>query len=66
MSMFTVVIEEVLAQSFEVEATSPEEALEIARARYHSGEYVLEPGEVQDVRLCAMDAGGQTGEWELL
>ena len=66
MTTFTVVIEEVLAQPFDLEASSPEEALEIACTRYRAGDYVLEPGETQDVRLCVLDERGLTDGWEQL
>lgn len=64
MSEYAVVIEETVLQTFIVEAYSPEEAAELARARYQSGAYVLEPGEVTDVRLCVEDDEGQLGAWE--
>ena len=64
MSSYAVVIEETLSQTFLVEAKSPEEAAELARARYRSGTYVLEPGEPTDVRLCVENEEGQLGAWE--
>ena len=40
---FLVNIEEVVCETFEIEAESHEEALEVAREKYDSGEIVLEP-----------------------
>lgn len=66
MSAYAVVIEETLSQTFLVEAKFPEKAAELARARYRSGTYVLEPGEATDVRLCVEDKKEQLGTWERL
>ncbi len=41
-----VTIEETVSETFEVEANSVEEALEIAKEKYYDGEFVLEPGNV--------------------
>lgn len=40
---FVVTIEEHISQDFDIEAKSLEEALEIARKKYHDGEIVVEP-----------------------
>jgi hypothetical protein len=43
---FTVTLQEVLVQDFYVEATTAEEAIEVAIKKYSEGDFVLEPGEV--------------------
>lgn len=58
---FLVNIEEVVTETFEIEANSVEEALEIAREKYDNGEMVLEPGELIETRASAYDE--ETGEW---
>ena len=52
---FLVNIEEVVCETFEIEAESLEEALEVAREKYDSGEFVLEPGELISTRASAYD-----------
>ena len=44
---FVVAIEETVVKEFEVYAKNEDEALEMAEKKYISGEFVLEPGEVQ-------------------
>lgn len=58
---FLVNIEEVVCETFEVDAESLEEALEIARDKYDNGEFVLEPGELISTSVSAYDE--ETGEW---
>ena len=58
---FLVNIEEVVCETFEIEAESLEEALEVAREKYDSGEIVLEPGELISTRASAYDE--EAGEW---
>lgn len=54
-------IQEVVSETFEIEADSMEEALEIAREKYDDGEIVLEPGELISTSASAYDE--ETGEW---
>lgn len=54
-------IEEVVGETFEIEAGSVEEALEIAREKYDNGEIVLEPGELISTSASAYDE--KIGEW---
>lgn len=58
---FLVNIEEVVSETFEVEANSIEEALEIAGEKYDNGEIVLEPGELVGKRIAVFDVA--TNEW---
>ncbi len=48
---YTVLIEEVVSQEFAVEASSPEEALRVAKDQYSKGEIVLEPGNLEQVSM---------------
>ena len=48
---YTVLIEEVVSQEFAVEASSPEEALRLAKDQYVKGKIVLEPGNLEDVSM---------------
>ena len=43
MKKFTIAIEETLADRFEVEAETEEEALEIAIQKYENAEFILQP-----------------------
>ena len=44
---FTITVEETLCQDFNIEATTAEEACEIARKMYREGKIEVENGEVQ-------------------
>ncbi len=59
---FTVVIEETVAQEFQVEASDAESAAESARELYCAGNLVLSPGELQSARLCVA-TDGELGIW---
>lgn len=48
---YTVLVEEVVSQEFAVEASSPEEALRLAKDQYSKGKIVLEPGNLEDVSM---------------
>ena len=48
---YTVLIEEVVSQEFAVEASSPEEALRLAKDQYSKGKIVLEPENLEDVSM---------------
>ena len=60
---FTVIIEETVAQEFQVEAPNAEAAAETARELYRTGELVLCPGELQSARICVASEG-ELGVWE--
>jgi len=60
-----VTIEETVSDTFEVEAETVEEALEIAKEKYHCGEFVLEPGTVTNRMIQAVAENSEdTTEWE--
>ena len=48
---YTVLIEEVVSQEFAMEASSPEEALRLAKDQYSKGETILEPGNLEQVSM---------------
>ena len=58
---FLVNIEEVVCETFEVDAESMEEAQRIVIRAYESGEIVLEPGELVEKRIAVFDEA--TNEW---
>ena len=43
---YTVTIEEIISEDFEVTADTEEEAAKIAEKKYRNGEFVLEPGKL--------------------
>ncbi len=63
---YRVIVEETVSAEVRVQARDARQALKLARDRYRAGQLVLEPGDLQDVRLCVLDADGQLGEWEPL
>ena len=58
---FLVNIEEVVCETFDVDAESMEEAQRIVISAYESGEIVLEPGELVEKRIAVFDEA--TNEW---
>jgi hypothetical protein len=60
---FKIVIEETVAQEFEVEAENQKEALQQAEQNYSSGKLVLEPGEVQSKKMAVVDEKIDELEW---
>ena len=63
MGKYTVVIEELVADEFEVEANDCEEALRIAEEKYRNCEFVLSPGEVQFKQMAVVSPNCKD-EWE--
>lgn len=62
MSRFKIIIEETIAQEFEIEAENEQEALLLAKKKYHEGEFVLNQAEVQHKQMAvATDKG--FSEW---
>ncbi len=57
---YSIAIEEMISQEFEVDANDMETALELAEQRYNNGEYVLSPGTL----VCKQISGNckETGE----
>lgn len=63
MKKFKITIEETVSQEFEIEATSLEEAMELAEEQYNNGELVLEPGDVVCKQMQGEDEDGYCTEW---
>ena len=61
MKKFIIAIEETVVQEFEVTAENSIDALEIAEEKYHKGEFVLAPGEVQFRQMASV--GDEPTEW---
>jgi len=62
MKEYKVIIEEVVSQTFSVEAESEQEALEKTIENYKNCEFVLEPGELQSAKCILADK--LDGKWE--
>lgn len=60
--VFKVTIEEMVSETFEVEATNIEEAMQIAKEKYNNGEFVLEPGNLTCKQMMA-EGDNETTEW---
>lgn len=51
---YSVLIEETISEKFAVEADSEEQAREIATDKYKKCEFVLEPGNVTQRKMCVV------------
>lgn len=63
MKTYTITIEETVSDSFEVVAEDEGKALEIAKDKYKSGEFVLEPGNLQSKRIAVSNLNKEISEW---
>lgn len=61
---YKIIIEEVVADEFEIEANSLEEAQEKAIEEYNEGKIVLEPGELQSKQIKVIDENNNELDWE--
>lgn len=64
MATYQVIIEETISRTLTVDASNSAEAAQVARTGYRMGEIVLEPGELEQTRLCVVDVDGELGAWE--
>ncbi|OQB24039.1 MAG: hypothetical protein BWY11_01412 [Firmicutes bacterium ADurb.Bin182] len=60
---FIIVIEETVAEEFEVFAKNSEEALEKAKKNYKTCKFVLEPGNVRSKQMAIMTPGEDATGW---
>lgn len=52
---YTIIIEETVSEEFTLEAANKKKALEEARRLYRQGEWVLEPGNLVEVRFQVLE-----------
>jgi len=62
MPLYRINIEEMIVYTFEVEADSEDEAMEIAVDNYNSGIFVLEPGNLV-AKQMSIETDEYTTEW---
>lgn len=63
MPKYTITIEEMVSENFEVEAATADEAMEIAEQKYRDGEFVLEPGNLVCTQMAITDPDEEATEW---
>ena len=63
MGEFTLAIEETIVKEFKVMADSVEAAIGFAEEKYKTGEFVLEPGEVQLKQMAVIAPYEETTQW---
>ena len=52
---YTIIIEETVSEEFTLEAANKKKALEEARRLYRQGKWVLEPGNLVEVRFQVLE-----------
>lgn len=60
---FVITIEEMLSDDFEVDAETAEEAMRIAEENYHTGKFVLVPGNLIFKQMAISSPTDETIEW---
>jgi len=60
---FTISIEETVVKSFEVFADNADAAMKIAKEKYRSGEFVLEPGTLLAKKMSVSNQKNDVTEW---
>lgn len=60
---FTIVIEEMVSDAFEIEAVDAEEAMMIAEEQYNRGEIVLTPGHLVAKQMSIISPDNEATEW---
>ncbi len=66
MKKYEVIIEETVSGSFVVEATSCENAIQIAKDKYKCGDFVNEPGDIEETNFIIFDENGDISIEETL
>ncbi|NLB16663.1 MAG: hypothetical protein GX827_07635 [Clostridiales bacterium] len=64
MKKYTIIIEETVAGEFEILADSEADAVEKAIQKYKASEFVLEPGELLNVRIALLKPDNDDSEIE--
>jgi hypothetical protein len=61
---FFITIEETISETFEVEENSVDEAVEVAKSKYNSGEFIVESGDVINRMIHSREENSEEGtEW---
>lgn len=63
MAKYTVIIEEVVSEEFEIHANTEEEAQKIAADAYNNGEIVLAPGNLISKKMAVVSHHGEVTDW---
>lgn len=63
MRKYRVVIEETISETFEVEATSEEEAVSEAIQEYNAGNFVVGSDNVEYRQISVLDENGEFTDW---
>ena len=63
MPKYTITIEEMVSENFEVAAATADEAMEIAARKYSDGEFVLEPGNLVCTQMAITNPSEEATEW---
>jgi hypothetical protein len=56
-----ITIEETVSNTFEIEENSMDEAVEVAKRKYKTGEFVLEPGNVINRKIHGIEENSEEG-----
>lgn len=63
MKKYSVIIEETVSGTFEIQASNAEAAIEIAKKQYNDGLLVLSPGEVQFKQVSILSPKNESTKW---
>lgn len=63
MNKYSIVIEETVSGTFEIQAPDADTAMEIAKKQYSEGTLVLSPGEVQFKQMSVLNHEKGVAEW---
>ena len=60
---YKIIIEEIISDEFAVTASSEEDAVKTAMAKYKNGEWVLSPGNLLEKKIAVITDGSDASEW---
>ena len=63
---FTVIIKEIVTETFEIEAENENDAVDKGIQKYKMCEWVLEPGELEEAKIAIINEQGIHGAWETI